>query len=401
MINANVKIMKTRLLLAVLLAFVIMNVNAQTDYLIINDDIRLPEDSIVSVNLVNSLNGFLYSVKEDKDVDSWLVPDEKIETQILTSEIQILLENDTIEINPYLIDVEELSDKKSYSVRIAYISQNDLQSPLKAIFEFITYEKEKKYLFASPLLRNTKEWKTKTDGYLVFHYQSIIAENISDQYIKITADYDKKLGINKMTEYYFCDDCKGLADLLHLAGIQYKVDYNGLSWPMTEFYVENKAIALYGREMSRKEFVDPHDVFHARASFAIPSNVRNHYMICGAAYVYGGSWGISWIDIQNMFKERMVYDKKTDWLKLYFDRYNFGKSQEEHLLVTQFINALLIEKIEKEHGFSAVMKLLSSGNMYRDKENFFKILEDVTGVNEANFNSKIRKIIDDSLNNVY
>jgi hypothetical protein len=112
-------------------------------------------------------------------------------------------------------------------------------------------------------------------------------------------------------------------------------------------------------------------------------------MVCGCAYVYGGSWRISWEDIKKMFKRRMVYNEDTDWLQLYFDRYNFGESQEKHLLVTQLINALIAEVVEKEQGFSAVMELMASGDMYKERASFFAALEKVTGINEKNFNKKV------------
>jgi len=392
--------MKTKLFFTAFLVFIIIGAKAQTDDLIIGKDIRLPKDSTVQINLLNSLNKFLYSVKENRGIDAWILPEEKAETQLLIDEIQEFVIGDTIGIKPYLINSELLNDKNSFSIQIAYLSQNDSQPLLKAIIEFIVYEKSGKFLFASPLLRNTKEWKIKIDGHLTFHYQNVIAEKMIDQYIRIAAGYDKKLGVNKASEYYFSDNCQSLTDLMRLAGIHYKLDYNGYAWPMIDFYMEDKRIALYGQKWSRNDFVDPHDVFHSRASVAIPSAMQNHSMICGTAYVYGGSWGMSWNDIKKMFKERMIYDKKTDWLKLYFERYNFGKSQEEHLLITQFINALLVEKIEKEQGFSAVMKLLSSGNIYTERERFFRILEEVTGVNEANFNRKVGVVIEDALKGV-
>jgi hypothetical protein len=116
--------------------------------------------------------------------------------------------------------------------------------------------------------------------------------------------------------------------------------------------------------------------------------------------LYYGSWLISWTDIQKMFKTRMQYDNKTNWLKLYFDRYNFGENQERHLLVTQFINALIIQKVEQEQGFSAVMKLLASGNMYKDKNKFFDVLNEVTNINENNFNQKVGQLIDQAMKKI-
>lgn len=165
---------------------------------------------------------------------------------------------------------------------------------------------------------------------------------------------------------------------------------------MLDLRTDDKLFAFY-KKRKPTNIIDPHDLFHWRANIVILQEIRNHYMVCGAGYVYGGSWGMSWDDIQQMFKTRMSYDKKTDWLKLYFERYNFGESWEEHLLITQFINALIIEKTEREKGFAAVMELLSSGNIYRQRDQFFAVLEKVTGINERNFNKKVSKLIDDAM----
>ncbi|MBK5722858.1 hypothetical protein JGH11_18465, partial [Dysgonomonas sp. Marseille-P4677] len=357
-------------------------------------------DSIEQSKLKNSLTNFLLTIKNKEKTNKWISPDNLSETQILLDEIQGFVNNDTLEFMPHWINCELLPDKTSYSIQVAYISLSESQPLLRAIFEFIAYKKDDNFLFASPLKRNTKEWKTKTEGHLIFHYQNNIAENVINQYIKIVNDYDQKLGINPISEFYFCDNCQDMTSLLRLTGITYNMAYNGFSWNMTDFKIQDRIIALYGQNMSRQEIVDPHDVFHGRASIAIPQNLRNHYMVCGCAYVYGGSWGISWDNIKKMFKEKMSSDKNADWQKLYFDRFNFGESQEKHLLVTQFINALIIEKVEKEQGFSAVLKLLSSGNMYKEKDKFFEILKAVTGIDETNFNSEISQLINKSMKGI-
>ena len=326
----------------------------------------------------------------------WGLPEEKTETQILIDEIQYFAGNDTINYKPYLINLEVLSDKTSYSVQVAYISLESSQ-PLHALFEFIAYKKDGNFLFTSPLVRNTKNWHIKTDDYLVFHYQNKNHEVAVNQYANFIKEYDAKLGVARKTDFYFCDDCESMTQMMRLVGMPYKSDYNGFDWNSLAFEVEDKVIDIFSKRLAQQTTIDPHDLFHMSANIAIPADAKNHFMVCGCAYVYCGSWRISWADIQKMFKNRMSYDKKTDWLTLYFEKYNFGESQERHLLVTQFVNALLIEKVEKEQGFPAVMKLLSSGNMLIQRENFFKILEEVTGINEKNFNKEVGKLIKKSI----
>ncbi|MCD8193090.1 MAG: hypothetical protein LUD74_00775 [Tannerellaceae bacterium] len=339
----------------------------------------------------------MHAVKENEEFEYWIVPEEKLETKILTDQIQSITHNDTTGVTPYLINLNFLDDKKSYLIQIAYISLINSQPVLKAIFEFVAYEKEDSYLFASPLLRNTQEWKTKTAGYLIFHYPNEMAERVIDQYISLVTVYDKKLGISKTTEYYLCDDCQDMESFLRLCGILYQRAYNGNSWPMADFHFEEKIIALYSRGMLRKEYVDPHDVFHGRANIVSPADVRNYYMICGYAYVCGGTWSgtwrVNWKEIKQRFKETLWNDKNVDWLNLYFDQYNFGESKERPIILTQFINALILETVEKEKGFADVMLLFKSGNMYQGRKQFFSVLEEITGINEVNFNDKVEEII--------
>ena len=57
------------------------------------------------------------------------------------------------------------------------------------------------------------------------------------------------------------------------------------------------------------------------------------------------------------------------------------------------INALLVQKIEKEQGFAAVMELLSCGKYEKGNENYFKALEKITGINKANFNAEVWKLV--------
>ena len=391
--------MKNKLPCIVFILFVITNINAQTNYLTIDKNIRLPKDSVERTSLTHDLNDFLLSVREGKGIELWVLPEEKNETQILIEEIQDFANDDTISYQPYLVNIEALSDKISYAVQVVYISLESSQ-PLHALFEFIVHKKDGKFLFSSPLKRYTKDWHTKTDGHIVFYYQNKNHETAVDQYAKFIKEYDEKLGVTRKADFYFCDDCESMAQMMRLVGMPYKLDYNGFDWNSLAFEMEDKVIDIFSKRLAQQTTIDPHDLFHISAGYAIPMEHRNHYMICGCAYVYCGSWRISWTDIQKMFKTRMTFDKNTDWLKLYFDRYNFGESQERHLLVTQFVNALLIEKTEREQGFPAVMKLLSSGNIYKERETFFKILKEVTGINEKNFNKKVGKLIEDSMKSI-
>ena len=391
--------MNTKLFFTTFLLLLTVSLNAQTNYLTIDKNIQLPKDSLERTNLLNDLNDFLFSIKENKGMENWVVLEEKNETQILIEGIQDFIKNDTIDFKPFLINAELLNDKKTYSIQIAYISLTNSTPFLKAIVEFIAHKKDNNFFFSSPLLRLTKEWNTKTDENLIFRYQNKNSENVVNQYLTYNKKYNEMLHVTTKTDYYFCDDCESMNQMLRLAGILYKSDYNGETWNGIFFDTKEKRIILETQRMSRQSIVDPHDLFHSKANIAIPQN-RNFYMICAGADIYAGCWGMNWLEIKKLFKGKMTGNKQQDWLQLYFDRYNFGESNAKYIFVTSFINGLIIEKVEKEQGFGAVLKLFASGDMFKDRNNFFKTLEEITGINERNFNKKVEDMIKNSLKDI-
>jgi hypothetical protein len=386
---------KSILIMAVL-SIAIVSASAQETHLIVNSEVRLPKDSIESAQLVSTLNNFLIATQQPNEDNKWILPSERLGTYILLDEFKDITktQKDDNFFKPYLTNVVSI-DKEHYHIQLAYMGVKENEPYLRASFELIAHKQENSFLFSSPLAQNTKDWKTLTFGNVTFHYQNQVYQKMSEDFAKQIAMFDTKLQINKPSEYYFCDEYEDMSQLLQLIGIQYKADYNGCSWDVVEFVADGISINFYHKALLLREQLDPHDLFHARAALAIPEDKRNNSMVCGCAYIYGGSWGISYDEIWRTFKSKLTNDKKTDWLKLYNERYNFGESQEKHLLVTQMINALIIQKVEKEKGFSAVMDLLGSGNFLKEKDNFFNILEKTTGINEKNFNKEVWKLINE------
>ncbi|MDR1895931.1 MAG: hypothetical protein LBR10_03985 [Prevotellaceae bacterium] len=387
--------MNRKLVFTVAVLFATLSTNAQTSYLTVGDNIRLPEDSIDRLQLVANLNDFLIAIQHG-NTEKWVLPSEKAETELLIDEMKGMDKKDSMTFKPYLINVEALADIKAYSVQVSYMGINKGAPLLRAVFELVAHRTDDRFLFSSPLVRNTRNWKTKTIEYMTFYYQDVAMENTIDKYAKAVMEYDLKFNNTETTKgIYFCNDCDDITCILRLTGIIYDLAANGIDWNAIDFKVRDKVIKFYTQRHSHREF-DPHKLFHAAADNTISPEKRNHYMICGYAYIYAGEFCINWENIQKLFKTRMKYDKKTDWLKLYFDRYNFGESNEKFLLTMQFINALILQKVEKEQGFQSVMELLASGSPYRDEENFFKILEKVTGINKKNFNKEVGKLLQEA-----
>jgi hypothetical protein len=111
------------------------------------------------------------------------------------------------------------------------------------------------------------------------------------------------------------------------------------------------------------------------------------------AYLYGGSWGITWKEIFNKFKLKIASNKDANWIDYIEKQVNFGESQEKHLMVDYVLNALIVQKIEKEKGFDGVWEFLNCGVSEKGNENYYKALEKLTGITKANYNEKIWELI--------
>jgi hypothetical protein len=75
---------------------------------------------------------------------------------------------------------------------------------------------------------------------------------------------------------------------------------------------------------------------------------------------------------------------------------NFGDNREKPLTADYVVDALIVQKLEKEKGFGAVWTLLTCGKWQKGNENYYKTLQQLTGISKANYNDKIWELINNS-----
>ena len=385
--------MKIRYLTIITFTLLSLFTEAQTE-IIVPRYVKMPKDSIIKTQLLSSLNNFLSLTQEKNDKNNYVMPTQKVETFILLDEFKGIEKSrrfkDEHFFKPYLDNIVEI-DSNKYLIQISHIGTNDSIPYLRSVFDIIAYRNNDAFLFSSPLIEYTKSWKTKIIGNITIHFKDRINENKVKEFVKTQKQFDNMLNIENGRYDIYC--CSNANEVQKISGTEIKLDYNGRNNLSLTYNQNQKTLMITNNFGEYFDYFDPHDLFHWRAVKSIPRETYNHYMVCGGAYIYGGSWGISWDEIKRMFKTKMLDNTKKDWLKLYIERYNFGESREKHLLVTQFINALIIEKTQKEKGFSAVIKLLSSGSYRKNKEQFFDKLNKITGINENNFNEKVEELL--------
>lgn len=357
-------------------------------------DVDVPQ-LVDSSALLAGINGFCSDLADENFDGVWCLPADKAcsmpQFEILCDELQKAVEDTNVRVS--IVDIAPLT-ADTCLVQLSIV--NAVSAQLLSLFEIVATKLEGRYLFSSVLSRNMKAMqKVGCEGINVY-FNNDADRLLAERYVETALSFDRKFGAIHPANAFLCENGTSLMQMFRLLGINYLRDAVGSSWSMVDFEYPDVAFYFYTNRY-KDEGVDSHDLFHSRASLAIESDAVNSYMVCGGGYVYGGSWGMSWNEIKSKFKANMKYDAETDWLKLYFERFNFGDSKEKHLLITQFVNALIIEQVEAEQGFDAVVKLLSSGNMNKERQRFFNILESVTGINEHNFNAKVCELIEKSM----
>ena len=321
----------------------------QIDHLIVPSYVHISMDSIKANILVNSLESFLkQSVNANKE-NTFVSKSELLETSCLLDEIKGMEDGNGADkkgfFKCYLTNVVQL-DSTDYTVQIAYIGIKDESPVFRASFKLMAKKIADGYSFSSPLKTNTENCKVKNIGNFNFYYRTNINLAILTNYVNKTAEFDKKLNAHAYnTQLYLCSD---FPQLLNLLGVTYKLDYNGIENNTLTSFENNNNLRMVGANGSNNKVFDIHDLWHDRLHHVIPISIINKPVDEGCAYLYGGSWGISWPDIFKQFKTYMGANK--EWLTAFNENKNFGPSPQYHLYVSYVINALLVKKIEKEKG---------------------------------------------------
>jgi hypothetical protein len=138
-----------------------LSLGAQTKKVIINANINLPKDSLLSINLISSLDSFLIASQFPHEQNKFVLPSEKLETFVLLDELEGIEKNEKFKddhfFKPYLTNVLKLTDS-SFQIKVMYLGVSDNQPMINASFNFIATKNKNGFLFSSPMRVNTVDW---------------------------------------------------------------------------------------------------------------------------------------------------------------------------------------------------------------------------------------------------
>lgn len=366
---------------------------AQNPRIQLQPNLKLPKDSVLSIKLISSIDNFLLASQNSNVENPLILQQEQLETFLLLDAMKGVDKSDKFQNNsfykPYLGNVAPLNDSLYY-VQISYIGIDEKAPIIRASYDFLAHRLGNEFRFSSVVMRNTRNWKTLKKGNVVFHYQASINEKKASEFVNMISQYDTKLkSTGKATDYYCIDN---LIDLQKLTGIDYKLDYNGSTQTVWSTESDHRNIIFLANHNAHFDHFDPHDLFHDRLSLVLDRSKTNKPVDEGCAYLYGGSWGLSWPEIFKAFMKEIASNSETDWTKAKETPLMF-KTNGYNNQADYIINALLIQKIEKEKGFPAVLELLNIGPFEKGNEKYYNVLEKLTGINRKTYNSAVWTLI--------
>jgi hypothetical protein len=380
----------SRILPALILLCATLFCRAQS--VIIPGNIKLPKDSVVKNQLIGSLNSFLQQKDQPNKDNKFVLKEDLLETSALLDEMKGMDQNVKSKDNSfykcYLSNVVK-QDDNNYVVQLSYIGIADNAPVYRASFSLLAKKKDDVFYFSSPLKRNTLAWKTKKMGDVTYRYKDTLNQADAKKYLETADFYHKKLNLPRQsTTFYYCDS---FPEALQLTGIDYKADYNGSSGDNLSSHANNECLVVGGGKVYQYCF-DVHDLWHEKLRYVLNSDIINRPVDEGCAYLYGGSWGVSWPEVLARFKQYAANNPNADWLTLYTTSVKF-EDDDKPMYIAYALNALIAQKIEHEKGFAPILELLGCGKRQSGDDNYFKALDKLTGINKANFNAKMWELV--------
>jgi len=349
-------------------------------------------DSVAKKELIDALNAFLAQKDKPNNKNEFVLKEDLLEMSALLDEMKgvekSVKPNDANFYKAYITSIVNLNSN-NFLIQLSYLRVVDKAPVLRASFRLLAKKQDGHFYFYSPLKQNTLSWKTKKMANINFHFKDTLYSWDAKNYVQTVSAYDKRLKAPAgPIEFYYCDN---FPEALQMLGVDYKSDHSGTLYNDLSADENLASLEVNGGYNERQRF-DPHDLWHERLRRVMSADVINRPVDEGCAYLYGGSWGISWPDALAMFKKYAAEHPGADWLSLYVNNANYADG-DKPMKIPYVINALIVRKIEREKGFAPVMELLGCGKREQGDENYFKALENVSGISKAGFNTAVKKLI--------
>ena len=385
-----------RILIILYLILPFITTNAQ-DVIVKPDYLNYEIDKVVTEKITKTLDSLFIQISQGK-LDTNFLTTNKTDLTISTLEaFQTLeLKKDSLRLrikDKQLINIHSIS-KNKYSLSIAYVSHTGTSLPvIMYVLNLIAEDKKGKITFSIPIDYLTRYWKATEIGNITYHFRSDINKSRAIIFNDKNTQIARKLGVNpEKFDFYMCDNRQ---EILKLQGLEYSIKFNGKT--KDGYGVDTNTIFSI---MNNEDF--SHDIFHYYSGKINERKNRNWIAEEGIAYLWGNAYYtdengemVTLKKLATELEKYLLNNPNTSLLNLFKDNTKIFNHIAPGISVRSAISGIIANEVEKKKGKEGISKLINSGGNHQMKK-YLKIINNLIGINESNFNIKIMKLINKS-----
>jgi hypothetical protein len=331
-------------------------------------------------SLFKSLDGFL-KYKNESIFENPYVDTAYARKEINPFEWTFNVENEGDDKNFYkatLLAVVPVVPHQQYLIKLAYAGITaEKEVKYRISYSLIAKRQGDKFYFYAAIDYNTRNWNRKQVGSIQYIYPTQLNLAKAKQMDKFNRSLARKMSVPVLAAtYYKCEDPE---QLFRMMGYDYVANmYLSTSGGLAKQW-KNELLAGNNSEWY------PHELVHCYTDKLFAKN--NRIVNEGYATYLGGTGG--WTLDQARAFARKYFDEhpQNDILQTFlsFDWV------DHNIAITYILSGLICRDIETKYGFEKIKELFKT-----DKdEDYFKILQEITGVSKEQFPAYVRKLVYD------
>lgn len=368
-----------------LLLFTAVSISANSQQKIISNHlVTFSRDSVTNSKLKKSLTAFLSEANKGNfdtpyiDIEHY----NKYEYffQYFDEYSESRFYKDSMFYKPYLLKSYSYNKKEYYiTLEFTGIYNNEVKTSM--ILELKAVPFNNSYRFYCLFDENTSSWNTKNIKGTTFLY----TENLDEKKANLFIEFNQKLEnlTGKKSDIYNYYKCKNTHKALEIFGIKYYFRHANSDYG---FGLADD----YGNFITGIDSEDYlHDYVHTFFGKIYDNNKTWREFEEGIAIYYGNNWGVPLAELKEILRSELKKDPNFDFLTE-FKKGRKSKRYDGKHSYNRIMTGVLAKLIIEKKGFDTAIKLLYTGNK---GESFFLVLNKEIGINEANFNKKMKQLL--------
>lgn len=341
------------------------------------------KDSLTSLKIEKSLNGFLTEAQEKNYTEKYVDSTHLLKYVFFFNKLSGI-GKDSKKFNKPLVLKSYQVENGNYRLTVGFTGKREGQPFIYQITELKAVPYQDHYRFYCPFENNTKHFKNKSIDNVTYHYSNTLNEKNAQKFADFTQELAKltKAPIPQLDYYSF----NSLDELLKSYGFLYSArQCNFLCYDLG--FTDNKGKTyITGTDNENYVFGFIGDYLY----YNLPNRDKIYWPFVQGLSAYYGGYGLSYDDMDTM-KSQFREELKTNPNINFLEEFKKGrKSSVNRKFSYYMMSAFIFEEALNKKGFDEALKLVYSDN---DGASFFDNLNQVLGVNEKNFHKTIVKLI--------